>query len=172
MICPSCGVEVEDGFLFCSACGAQITSALTQNGVQPEAQPVTQPEGQLTAEPGQQYQQPGQQYQQPGQQYQQPGQQYQQPYMTPAGSKSKIAAGLFALFLGDLGVHKFYLGYKKEGGILLGVFILGLLLSFVGVGLIVLFVEAIIVFIEGIIYLTKSDQEFEAIYVQGYKPWF
>ncbi len=28
------------------------------------------------------------------------------------GGKSKIAAGLFALFLGCYGVHNFYLGYK------------------------------------------------------------
>ncbi len=28
--------------------------------------------------------------------------------------KSKVAAGLFALFLGTLGVHNFYLGYTKK----------------------------------------------------------
>ena len=36
-----------------------------------------------------------------------------------SGEKSKIAAGLLAIFLGTLGVHKFYLGYTKEGLIML-----------------------------------------------------
>lgn len=31
-----------------------------------------------------------------------------------AGSKSKIAAGLLAIFLGQLGIHNFYLGYTKK----------------------------------------------------------
>ncbi len=30
------------------------------------------------------------------------------------GSKSKIAAGLLAIFLGQLGIHNFYLGYTKK----------------------------------------------------------
>ncbi|WP_413702474.1 hypothetical protein ACLKMH_16425 [Psychromonas sp. KJ10-10] len=30
----------------------------------------------------------------------------------------------------------------------------------------------VIAFIEFIMYLTKSDEEFEQIYVQGNKPWF
>lgn len=35
------------------------------------------------------------------------------------GEKEKILAGLFAIFLGAFGVHKFYLGYQKAGIILL-----------------------------------------------------
>lgn len=30
----------------------------------------------------------------------------------------------------------------------------------------------VIAFVEFIIYLTKSDEEFEQIYVTGQKPWF
>ena len=33
--------------------------------------------------------------------------------------KSKMAAGLLAIFLGSLGIHKFYLGYTKEAVIML-----------------------------------------------------
>ena len=33
-----------------------------------------------------------------------------------ATGKSKVAAALLAIFLGQLGVHRYYLGYKKEGG--------------------------------------------------------
>lgn len=32
----------------------------------------------------------------------------------PTGDKSAIAAGLLAIFLGSLGVHNFYLGFKKR----------------------------------------------------------
>ncbi len=77
----------------------------------------------------------------------------------PARSEKRVAAGVLAILLGGLGIHKFYLGYAKEGIIQL---ILGLLC---GVG-------SIIGLIEGIIYLTKSDEEFVATYVTGKKGWF
>ncbi|MBQ7523240.1 MAG: TM2 domain-containing protein [Oscillospiraceae bacterium] len=32
-----------------------------------------------------------------------------------SGAKSKLAAGLLGIFLGGLGVHRFYLGYTKIG---------------------------------------------------------
>ena len=31
---------------------------------------------------------------------------------------------------------------------------------------------AIVAIVEGVIYLTKSDEEFNQIYVEGQKPWF
>ncbi|MEZ0180615.1 MULTISPECIES: TM2 domain-containing protein [Flavobacterium] len=71
----------------------------------------------------------------------------------------KVVAGVLAILLGGLGVHKFYLGYTKEGIIQL---ILGLLC---GIG-------AIIGLIEGIIYLTKTDEEFYQTYQVGQKTWF
>lgn len=74
-------------------------------------------------------------------------------------SDKKLVTGILAILLGGLGIHKFYLGYQKEGIIQL---ILGLAC---GIG-------SVIGLIEGIIYLTKSDEEFEATYVQGRKPWF
>jgi TM2 domain-containing membrane protein YozV len=38
---------------------------------------------------------------------------------TSGGAKSKLVAGLLAVLLGWLGVHRFYLGYKLIGGIML-----------------------------------------------------
>lgn len=81
-------------------------------------------------------------------------------------TKSKVAAGLLGIFLGSLGVHKFYLGYTQAGVIMLLVSLLG---SFVVVGPLVM---GIIGLIEGIIYLTKSDQAFYETYVIGKRPWF
>ena len=60
--------------------------------------------------------------------------------------KSKVAAGVFALVLGGLGIHKFYMGKVGQG-------LLYLLFSWTGI-------PAIIGLIEGIIYLTESDEKF------------
>lgn len=84
------------------------------------------------------------------------------------GTKSKVAAGLLGIFLNWLGIHKFYLGYSKEGVIMLLVSILGGIVT-CGVATMVV---SIIGLIEGIIYLTKSDEEFDLLYVKGHKGWF
>lgn len=86
---------------------------------------------------------------------------------TAANEKSKIAAGLLAIFLGSLGVHKFYLGYTTAGIVMLLITLFGSLLFFLGP-----LVMGIISLIEGIIYLTKSDDTFDLIYVQNKKEWF
>ena len=71
----------------------------------------------------------------------------------------KVLAGVLAILLGGLGVHKFILGYTKEG-------IIQLILGFAcGIG-------AVIGLIEVIIYLTKSDEEFYNTYQVGKKGWF
>jgi len=82
----------------------------------------------------------------------------------PAGSEKKIAAGVCGILLGALGVHKFILGYTKEGIIMLLVTILT-----VGIASPIM---ALVGLIEGIIYLTKSDEEFVKTYVQAKKGWF
>ena len=79
----------------------------------------------------------------------------------PAGADKKIAAGVCGILLGALGIHKFILGYTKEGVIMLLVTILTL-----GFG------GFIIGLIEGILYLTKSDADFVATYVNAKKGWF
>ncbi len=85
---------------------------------------------------------------------------------------NRITAGLLAIFLGALGVHKFYLGYKNEGIILLALVGSGFLFSFLIVGLLWIWIPGVIGLIEGIIYLTKTDEEFERVYVLDRKSWF
>lgn len=80
--------------------------------------------------------------------------------------KSKVVAGLLGIFLGGFGIHKFYLGYTQAGIIMLLVTLIG---AIVIVGPLAM---AVIGLIEGIIYLTKSDQAFYEIYVVGNRPWF
>lgn len=72
----------------------------------------------------------------------------------------KVAAGVLALLLGGWGIHKFYLGYTAAG-------IIQIVLTFITCGL-----GGIIPLVEGIIYLTKSDDEFIDIYQIGEKQWF
>lgn len=82
------------------------------------------------------------------------------------GSKSKVLAGLLAIFLGAFGIHKFYLGRTGAGIIMLLVTILGFILVFPPI------VISIIALVEGIIYLTKSDEDFYETYEVKKKAWF
>lgn len=88
------------------------------------------------------------------------------------GDNKKILAGILAILLGWAGVHKFILGYQKEGIILLVVSVVGFVLTCIGVGVFVVWATSIIGLIEGIIYLTKSDEEFYNTYQAGRRPWF
>lgn len=83
-------------------------------------------------------------------------------------TKDHVAAGLLGIFLGSLGVHKFYLGYNTAGFIMLGVAILGGLLSF-GIATSIVWLIGLI---EGIIYLVKNQAEFERAYVFSKREWF
>lgn len=152
--------------------------------------PYGHPYGQQGAAPQQPAGQPQQSYTQPGyaaqQPYaQQPGQAayysqsngyyassqgaYQVPYQQPlVHTKDHVAAGLLAIFLGVFGVHKFYLGYHTTGFIMLGVTILGSLLT-IGIAAGVVWLIGVI---EGIIYLTKSQSEFEQLYVFNKREMF
>jgi TM2 domain-containing membrane protein YozV len=80
------------------------------------------------------------------------------------GADKKLAAGILGILLGGLGIHKFVLGYKTEGLIML----LGTILTcgiasmvFTPIGL-----------VEGILYLVKSDEEFVRTYIQNKRGWF
>ena len=88
------------------------------------------------------------------------------------GENKKILAVVLAIILGAFGVHKFILGYQKEGFILLGITIVGFVLSCVGIGIFLVWATVLIGLIEGIIYLTKSEEEFYNTYQAGQKPWF
>ena len=78
--------------------------------------------------------------------------------------KSRVAAGVLAIMLGALGVHKFYLNHVGKGILFIAVS----LLTF-GFGMLVTVPISIA---EGIIYLTRSDTEFNRIYVRDKKGWF
>ncbi len=93
----------------------------------------------------------------------------------PYRSDKKLAAGLLAILLGSLGIHKFYLGYTKEGVILLlsTIIIIPLLTVITcGIGGFLYPVVLVIPIIEGIIYLTMSDEQFDNTYIKHQKPWF
>lgn len=70
-----------------------------------------------------------------------------------------MIAGILGILIGALGIHKFYLGYTKEG-------IIQLIIGVVTCG-----AAGILGLIEGIIYLTKSDAEFNDTYIVGKKGW-
>ena len=83
------------------------------------------------------------------------------------------------ILFGAFGVHKFILGYKSEGIIMVavsgGALILAIPLMFFGVGCLlfpIVWAVGLVGLIEGIIYLTKSDEEFVNTYITNKKPWF
>ncbi|WP_244865204.1 TM2 domain-containing protein [Xylanibacillus composti] len=64
--------------------------------------------------------------------------------------KNKIVAGLLAIFLGVIGIHKFYLGRHGQG-------ILYLIFCWT-------YIPAFIGFIEGIVYLCSDEERFHEKY--------
>lgn len=73
----------------------------------------------------------------------------------------RLAAGLLAIIAAPFGVHKFLLGFVKEGffWLVLSVITMGMLKAFLGI-------------VEGIIYLSKSDREFYSLYQIHHRKWF
>ncbi|CAM1349166.1 hypothetical protein CSC81_05090 [Tenacibaculum discolor] len=82
----------------------------------------------------------------------------------PNQESKRVISGVLGILLGSLGIHKFVLGYTKEGVIMLLLTVLTC--GFGG------FITSIIGLIEGIIYLTKSDEEFIETYQVNQKGWF
>ena len=92
---------------------------------------------------------------------------------TGGGSENKkMLAGILGIVLGGFGAHKFVLGYNKEGFILLGILLISFPLMCDIVGAFTMYIPILIGLIEGIIYLTKSDEEFYETYQVNKKPWF
>ena len=71
------------------------------------------------------------------------------PPMTVRPRKDKVTAGILAIFLGGLGIHRFYLG--DWWGIFYLLFCWTL-------------IPGIVAFVEGIIFLTMNDQDWLAKY--------
>jgi TM2 domain-containing membrane protein YozV len=85
------------------------------------------------------------------------------PRIADAASK-KISAGICGILLGGLGIHKFILDYTSAGVIMLLVTILscgiaGIVMNVIGI-------------VEGIMYLSKTDEQFYEIYILNRKEWF
>ena len=85
----------------------------------------------------------------------------------------KLAAGLCGILLGGFGVHKFILGFNNAGIIMLSVYLAGMVFGFCLI--IPIFLSLAIQtigLIEGIMYLTKSDEEFYQTYAIEKREWF
>lgn len=139
MFCRNCGAQTDAAAQFCIKCGASMQDAGAAS-----AGPVPQPppeQGYAPPPPP-----PGTNAAPPP-----PGAapfgQPQQSWTAPPGvvPKSKLAAGLLGIFLGVIGVHRFYLGYTAIG-------IIQLVLGIVTCGI----VSSIWGLIEGILILVGS----------------
>ena len=80
----------------------------------------------------------------------------------------RTSIGVLGIIFGFLGVHKFMLGYKTEGFILLAVSIIGGIIT-CGVAIIV---TDIIGIIEGIMILNKTPLQFKKTYIDRKTTWF
>lgn len=80
--------------------------------------------------------------------------------MSIPGAEKKLTCGLCGILIGGLGIHRFILGDSTGGLIRIGISVVTC-----GAG-------GVIGLIEGIIYLTKSDQQFVDEYIVGKKAWF
>lgn len=84
-----------------------------------------------------------------------------EPVTTDPNTRQKqILAALLGIFLGSFGANKLYLGYVKEG-------FLQILINMITCG-----AGTVIPLIEGILYLTMSEKQFEDTYIRNKKAWF
>jgi len=77
------------------------------------------------------------------------------------GADKKVLAGVLAIVIPGLGLNRFVLG--DAGGGLIRILITVCTCGTIGCP---------ISLIEGIIYLTKTDEEFVETYIDGDKAWF
>ena len=80
----------------------------------------------------------------------------------------RTSTGILGIFLGYLGIHKFILGYEREGFIYLAVSIIGGIIT-CGIATAV---ASTIAIIESIMYLTKTPEEFKRLYIDKKTAWF
>lgn len=131
-VCPQCGAPIDPGVSECKFCGEKLAvKQAAQQIQQPQAQTVyvQQPQPQVVIQ-----------------------QAAPQPvYVTGINPswpiKSKVTAGILAILLGGIGVHKFYLGKVGMG-------ILYLCFCWTAI-------PAVLGLIEGILYLCSNDENFQ-----------
>lgn len=130
-LCPQCGkIVVSDkaaGEVRCGACGCQFNAQFAQQAQQQTYGPQQQTYG--------------------------PYQQQRGVFDNGPSGKNRGLAGLFAILLGTLGIHYFYVGKTTAG-------IVCLILGICSCGLI-----NILTLIQGILMLTMTEEEFERCYV-------
>ena len=136
--CPECGNDIGNATNYCPSCGASLNdkpSLLEPVATTPEV--IPQQKTQISQ-------------QQPQVVYivQQPQQTV--PEKQRLHDRSKTTAGLLGILLGGLGLHKFYLGETLWG-------ILYLVFCWT-------WIPAIVGFIEGIVYFSTSDEDFDEKY--------
>jgi TM2 domain-containing membrane protein YozV/ribosomal protein L40E len=153
--CTGCGVGTGTGNKFCYNCGAQADPAAAvciKCGVALQGAPGAAPGGYPGAVPGG--------YPGPtpggypgavpgGYPGAVPG---GYPGVPPSPLKSKLVAGLLGIFLGGLGIHRFYLGYNTIGVIQILVTVVGGIIT-CGIGWLA---GSIWGLVEGILILTGS----------------
>ena len=127
-VCPQCGAPIDPSATECKYCGEKLVVQQTSQQVVNQQTMNQQP---VNSQPT----------------FAQPQTVYVSGINPSWPVKSKIAAGILAIFLGGIGVHKFYLGK-------IGMGILYLLFFWTGI-------PALIGFIEGIIYLCSNDENFQ-----------
>ncbi len=86
--------------------------------------------------------------------------QYPYPAVPPEVNSKKVLAGVMGILFGGLGIHRFILDDVSGG-------LIRILITLVTCGL-----GSIIGFVEGIIYLTKTDAEFYQTYMVARRAWF
>lgn len=148
VFCTKCGAQNDDFARSCLQCQAElpVITGKQTTAYQPDYQPPYEPAYQPIQPPSPLYAQP-----------------YAQDWQA-RGANKKIAAGICGILVGTFGVHKFILGYTTEGLIML-------LVSLLSCGMLAIVMQVIGI-VEGIMYLTKSDEEFVRTYVEGRKGWF
>lgn len=120
--CPNCGAANSADSKFCQFCGTALPHQSPPSYAGPQTPPYVGPQPNGYSYAGSPY-----------------------PVCAP---KSRLAAGLLAIFLGHLGIHNFYLGYTHRALVQL----LVSLLTF-GIGAIAMWIWGLI---EGIQILTGS----------------
>lgn len=122
--CPQCGAGIDPGARDCRYCGEAL----------PLAQPTAQRQQEVVV-------------------VQQNTAQPSSPCDSSWPVRNKTVAGLLAIFLGFLGIHKFYLGNMVMGILYIAICIF-----------IKPWIPGIIGIVEGIIYFTSSDHDFQIKY--------
>lgn len=96
-----------------------------------------------------------------------------QSYEVQQFANKKIAAGICGILVGGFGVHKFILGFNGAGAIMLSVWLVGFITGMcLVIPILASMAMGIIGLVEGIIYLTKTDEEFYQTYAIERKEWF